>query len=286
MWWMTIFLLNPAYLPTDYAPEPRQEVAVLPSGVNAATIDAEDDDEFDENANWWEDYCLVVKAPTVHLTHHAFMHTKDQKWTIDLFKVLNNMNAPDSASGDTLSWARGASNANYSFNPPGGLSQSKSVDLLFDAMPIARQLLPTVVPIMCGDVSTSTVVVFDFVSQVLSLLQNPNIMQLPITTVCKSHNGTWWSLIRLCLCRGICSLHHATKPSIICSHYRLIARTLQPGNQRFSLKPYMFTPAIATERFWCNIKAWRYHGFLPKVKLSSAQNQIQRQGNPMRNYHN
>ena len=48
---MTIFLLNPAYLPTDYAPEPRQEVAVLPSGVNAATIDAEDDDEFDENAN-------------------------------------------------------------------------------------------------------------------------------------------------------------------------------------------------------------------------------------------
>ena len=47
----------------------------------------------------------------------------------------------------------------------------------------------------------------------------------------------------------------------------------------------MFTPAILTKRFRCTIKAWRYHGFLPKIKLSSAQNQIQRQGDPIRNYH-
>ena len=87
------------------------------------------------------------------------------------------MNAPDYAFGDILSWARGASNAKYSLNPPGGLSRSKSVDLLFDAMPNACQLLPTVVPIMTGDIATSTVVVFDFVPQLLSLLQNPSIMQ-------------------------------------------------------------------------------------------------------------
>ena len=29
----------------------KEEVAVLPSGVNAATTDAEDEDKFDENAN-------------------------------------------------------------------------------------------------------------------------------------------------------------------------------------------------------------------------------------------
>ena len=72
--------IDPAYLHTDYAPEPRQDVAVLPAGI----IDADDDDEYDDNANGWEDYCLVVKAPTVQLTHHTFMHTIDQKWTIDL----------------------------------------------------------------------------------------------------------------------------------------------------------------------------------------------------------
>ena len=168
--------INPAYpLHRDYEPEPRQEVAVFPSGVNAATTDAEDDDELDENANGWEDYCLVVKAPAVRLTQHAFMHTTDQKWTIDLFKVLDDINALDSAFGDTLAWARGAYAANDSFYPPRGSLQSKSFDLLFDAIPNVRQLLLTVVPIMCGDVSSSAVVVFDFVSQLLSLLQNPNI---------------------------------------------------------------------------------------------------------------
>ena len=45
------------------------------------------------------------------------------------------------------------------------------------------------------------------------------------------------------------------------------------GNDQFSLKPYMLTPAIFTESFRCTIQAWWYHGFLPKPKTSSAQNQ-------------
>ena len=53
--------IDPAYLHTEYAPEPRHDVAFLPAGV----IDADDDDGYDDNANRWEDYCLVVKEPTV-----------------------------------------------------------------------------------------------------------------------------------------------------------------------------------------------------------------------------
>jgi hypothetical protein len=67
--------IDPAYLHPDYALEPRQDVAFFPAGV----IDAEDADEYDDNANGSEGYCLVVKAPAVQLTHHTFMHTTDQK---------------------------------------------------------------------------------------------------------------------------------------------------------------------------------------------------------------
>jgi hypothetical protein len=42
------------------------------------------------------------------------------------------------------------------------------------------------------------------------------------------------------------------------------------GNDRFSLKPYMFTPAIFTESFWHTIQAWCYHGYLPKSKTSTC----------------
>jgi hypothetical protein len=51
-----------------------------------------------------------------------------------------------------------------------------------------------------------------------------------------------------------------------------IDRTHITGDGQFSLKPYMFTPAIFTENFRRRIQAWGYHGFIPKSKKSSAQN--------------
>ncbi len=57
------------------------------------------------------------------------------------------------------------------------------------------------------------------------------------------------------------------------------------GNDRFSLKPYLFTPAIFTESFWRTTQAWGYHGYLPKRKTSTAQNQTQLQGDNIGNYH-
>jgi hypothetical protein len=47
----------------------------------------------------------------------------------------------------------------------------------------------------------------------------------------------------------------------------------------------MFTPAIFAESFRRTIQAWGYHGFLPKPKTSSAQNQAFKLGDNIRNYH-
>ena len=62
---------------------------------------------------------------------------------------------------------------------------------------------------------------------------------------------------------------------------RWIDQTSVTGNDRFSLKPYMFMPAIFTESFRRTFKAWGYHGFLPKCKNSSAQNQRKKQGSTL-----
>ena len=63
-----------------------------------------------------------------------------------------------------------------------------------------------------------------------------------------------------------------------------IDRTNVTCNDRFSLKPYMFTPAIFAESFRRPIDAWGYHGFLPKLK-TPAQNQSIRPGDNICNYH-
>jgi hypothetical protein len=57
------------------------------------------------------------------------------------------------------------------------------------------------------------------------------------------------------------------------------------GNDCFSPKPSMFTPAIFTEKFRRSIKAWGYHGFLLQRKSSSAQKQTLCMGDAIRNYH-
>jgi hypothetical protein len=60
--------------------------------------------------------------------------------------------------------------------------------------------------------------------------------------------------------------------------FQWIDCTSVTGNDRFSFKLYMFTPAIFTEKFCQRIEAWGYHGFLPKSQAPPAQNQIQPQG--------
>jgi hypothetical protein len=77
---------------------------------------------------------------------------------------------------------------------------------------------------------------------------------------------------------------HITKPSsqLFVPIIQWIDRTTITGNERFSLKPYMFTPAIFKETFWRSVKAWGYHGFLPKKKKSKGDKDL---GNNIRNYH-
>ena len=65
-------------------PLPRAGTDPLIEVTDDASYIVSDDDEFEANANGWEDFCLVVTPPSVHLKHHNFMHTNDQKWTIDL----------------------------------------------------------------------------------------------------------------------------------------------------------------------------------------------------------
>ena len=81
------------------------------------------------------------------------MFTTDQKWTIALLKLLDDMNAPDYAFKAIIKWARAAKDDNYSFFPKGGLSRSKNVDILFQSMTNATQLLPAIQPVSEANVS-------------------------------------------------------------------------------------------------------------------------------------
>ena len=73
-----------------------------------------------------------------------FPYSTDQKWTVALLKLLDEMNAPDYAFHATLTWARAAIADGFSFPPEGGKTRRRNVERLFAMISNAKQLLPTV----------------------------------------------------------------------------------------------------------------------------------------------
>ncbi len=232
--------------------------------------------------------------PTISLVagHVPLMYTTDQKWTVGLLKILDDMNAPDYAFEAIIKWSRGA---HESFYPQGELTRACNVNVLFLSMDNATKLLPAVRNVVVPHGLPCHVIVYDFVPQLLSFLQNPDIMiqaNLLINVLkpldkfdnpCdgKLGNVLSGSVYQQAYATFINNPEREEFVPIIqwidCTHIT--------GNACFSLKAYMFTPAIFTEPFRRTIQAWGYHGFLPKTKLSSAQNKNQHQGDNVRNYH-
>jgi hypothetical protein len=192
-------------------------------------------------------------------THHAsqtfaypgLRHTVDQKWTAALLKVMDDINAPDYAFGLILAWARGASAEEYSLHPQGGLDHARNVTVLVKSIANGTQLLPSVLSVFSPHGPPCDVVVFDFVPQLLRLLQNPSLM-IPENVVLdfqdplkpyKSCNGLLGealsgSVYQKAYSRLITNPSHQLLVPII----QWIDCTSMTGNDRFSLKPYMFTP--------------------------------------------
>ena len=103
--------------------------------------------------------------------------TTDQKWTIGLLEFLDDMNAPDYVFKSIMEWARDAHADGYSFRAvAGGVSRSKNVDSLINWVHNARLVLSSVLTVNYPHPPDSDVICFDFVPQLLSLLQNRSIM--------------------------------------------------------------------------------------------------------------
>ena len=222
------------------------------------------------------------------------IHSVNQKWTVALLKVLNDMNAPDYAFSKILQWGCDAKSDGYTFQAPGGMNRNRNIALMYDSIHNADKLRPSVRTVLCPPADPTDVITFQFAPQLLSLLQNPAIMTAhnlildplnPLQRYEPSHGRLGEACSGTVYRDAYARLITNPSTQLFVPIIQWIDRTSISGNARFSLKPYMFTPAIFTEEFRRTINAWGYHGFLPKTKISSAQNASQRQGDNIRRYH-
>ena len=234
------------------------------------------------------------QSPSVPPQPVYFPFSTNQKWTVALLKLLNDMNAPDYAFKAILTWARAAIADGFSFQPEGGNTHRRNVDRLYSMMNNATQLLPSVRRVDVPHGPPCDVITFDFVPQLLQLLQNRTIMtqenllidvQDPLRPYTSPEGVRGEALSGQVYQDAYQRLVTNPQRQLFVPIIQWIDRTSVTGNDRFSLKPYMFTPAIFAEPFRRTIPAWGYHGFLPKPKTSSAQNQTFKLGDNIRNYH-
>ena len=98
--------------------------------INTTTNTEHDDNEMCDDNSFAINDCAFDESntatfsasqqlmPTQNLpSQETWLFTNEQKWTIALLKMLDDMNAPDYAFGFVLEWARAASAAKYSFAP-------------------------------------------------------------------------------------------------------------------------------------------------------------------------
>jgi len=293
----------------------------------------ENDDVIDENCNIMEtEINEINNQPSENKSNNSIeirpsatnasnmIVSLDTKWVVSLLLLLDGINAPDHAYKAIMRWAQEAYDDGYDFRPPeGGLSRSKVIDSMTkNVLKNGKLLLPNVVEVTLPhggrtvklpnedtihEAATSNVVCFDFVPQLLFLLQNTSIMTaenlaIDIDDPLKKYqcqNNPLDSNQS-----GEFALDEALSGSVYQEAYDMyitdptsqlfvpiiqwIDRTNITGNDRFTLKPYMFTPAIFTEKFRRTIKAWGYHGFLPKAKVGD-NNRRKDMGDNVRNYH-
>lgn len=235
----------------------------------------------------------ITNRPTLTSTT-GVIHSINQKWTVALLQLLNEINAPDYAFSKILKWGRDAKAEGYTFNPLGGVNRNRNIALMYDSLHNAKKLRPSVQTIQCPTAGSSDVIMFEFAPQLLYLLQNPLIMTAenliidPMNPLAR-YNPPDDRLGEACSGTVYQNAYNRLitnpKTQLFVPIIQWIDRTSTTGNDRFSLKPYMFTPAIFREEFRRTITAWGYHGFLPRSKASSAQNVTKRQGDNIRTYH-
>jgi hypothetical protein len=177
---------------------------------------------------------------------------------VALLKVLDDINAPDYAFHTILTWARAAIADVFCFQPEGGTTCRRNLERLFAMMNNAMQLLPTVRTVAVPHGPSSDVITFDFVPQLLRLLQNRTIMTqdnllidvhyplLPYT----SPDGVQGEKLSVQVYQDeYCRLVTNPQRQLFVPIIQWIDQTSVTGYDQFSLKPYMFTPIIFTESF-------------------------------------
>ena len=242
----------------------------------------------------------VVEYNQQHADETNFIFSMKQSSIVKLMKLLDDMNCPDYALSSILNWVADVQDNNHNFEST-PRNRAANIQWMRKMLENANQLLPIAVPTAISPTQSMDVVCFDFVSQLLSLVQDRNKMVQcnlvidvndPISLPSRSFHKPIGEVIDGVAYReayNVAQLRHqmtgSTRPLLVIPICCWGDATHIDQHSRFKLEPWSFSPLIFTEEIRRDAEFWRVLGYLNVLKLSSAQRKGIGRGEPCRIYH-
>jgi hypothetical protein len=255
------------------------DVNSVASNGSVAAVDSFSDNKFVD----------TTKAPAGDSDYACF--TTSQKCITSLMYLLDDMECPDYAFQCIMDWARNCFEACFDFNPK-SKTRLGNLKWMYDSLHNAKQMLPNVVSIQLPDLLPDTksrdVICYDFVPQLLSILQNKEMMSANNLVLDPNNHLAMYKPQNRRLGEALSgSVYQDTMYQRLVSNPTkqhlcpLICYT--DGTQidalsRFSAEPFLFTPAVLSHVARCKAEAWHPFGYVqhltdwhPSFRLQPCQ---------------
>ena len=222
--------------------------------------------------------------------------TVEQRSIISLMKILEDMNCPDDALPKILAWAHKAYIDGFEFSPR-TKSRKSNINWMKKLVVNHDSFFPTSTTVALNNNIHIDVVHYDFVPQILCLLQDPKIMiqenlLIDVNNPCKmyqSKDGLIGDALSGQTYRDIFkqlkSKHSGDNPLLVVPICLWGDATHIDTYGRFKIEPWSFAPLIFKEKNRRNNDFWGMLGFVKHLKMTTAQKGKLKQGDTNRMYH-
>ena len=242
-----------------------------------------------------EDSFFTTECPP---TSGYTSYTTSQKCVTSLMLLLDSLECPDYAFEEILNWARTSYVAGFDFNPK-CKKRSGNLKWMYKSIHNSIQMLPSLkridLPDLLSHASTMDVIYYDFVPQILSLLQDEQLMSSsnlvldptnPLAMFSPDDGRLGEALSGSVYRKLYDELVEDSSKQLLCPLICYTDATQIDTLSRFSIEPFLFTIAILSQEARCKASAWRPFGYIQQLRSNlRSDNRILPGAAKARNYH-
>ena len=248
-------------------------------------------DSDNENNETADSKCIMEEPSTFNN-----IFTQEQRSIITLLKLLEDMNCPDDALPKILTWAHDSYAMGFNFTPH-TTSRKSNLNWMQKMVVNTDDFFHRSTKVILNDNMTIDVMHYDFVAQLLRLLQSNRLMVQENLLISVDDPSAMYVPDDGCIGEALSgsayreiyqrahTMHCGNLPLLVVPICLWGDTTHIDSAGRFKLEPWSFCPLIFKQNVRRNHDFWGMLGFVKNLNTTTAQKRMHKKGDTMRMYH-